>query len=216
MLYKDYKSTVFSIVPFAISEFKPGLYPGSFFIPACLDDSKPERLVVHASEHLMAVGGKKQPIRIETASYQIAKAIVDDFLDGQLFAAPNAHPGICWMQGDIPMTRIIGSPEHNLMKSLQRKWFVLVVQKTEDDWKKYKNSRVVTDQARFAVRALGIPTPEWMTTEEIGERFIKCPACSTMNDPANVVCSGCSVLFTPELMRATTNEQKLAAIKFTK
>ena len=200
MIYQNDKSTIFSIVPFAIDEFKPGIYPGQFKLPACTDDSKPQRLVVGASEHLMNVGGKRQPIRIETASYQIAKAVVDDFLDGQLFTSPDAHPGICWVQGDIPTDQfkkdcasIFAS-----MKAVQKQWFILVVHKTDDDWKKYKNSRVVTDYARFAAKALNIPTPEWMSTEEIAMNFLKCPACSTMNDPSNAVCSGCSCILNAE------------------
>ena len=216
MLFPNDQSTVFSIVPSAINEFKPGIYPGIFKIPACTDDRKPERLVVSASMHLMTVGGKKQPIQIETASYVVAKAIVDDFLDGQLYTTPDARPGICWIQGNIPVDLFLKERADMMerMQIQQRKWFILLIQKTEDDWKKYKNSRVVTDQARFAVRALGIPTPEWMTTEEVGMNFTKCPACSTMNDPVNVVCSSCSVLFTKELLGAKTREEKLANLKF--
>jgi hypothetical protein len=200
MIYPNDKSTVFSIVPFAINEFKPGLYPGQFSIPACLNDSKPERLVIGASEHMMAVGGRKQPIRIETPSYAIAKAIVDDFLEGQLFSTPNAHPGICWVQGDVPVDQFMKElPEKYLaMKVIQKQWFLLVIKKTEDDWKKYHNSRVVTDYARFAVRAIGIETPEWMITDTVGEMFNKCPACSTMNDPLNAICTGCHCVLDAE------------------
>ena len=198
-IYENDKSTIFSIAPFLIDESKPGIYPGHFTIPACLDDSKPQRLVIGASEHMMYVGGKKQPIRVTTPSYQIAKAVVDDIFDGQLFIEPDKRPGLCWIQGDISTQDFLSKNVtiYATLKIMQRKWFVLVVKKTEDDWKKYKNSRVITDQARFAVRALGLPTPEWMQADEIEANFIKCPACSTMNDNNNVICSGCSVLFTP-------------------
>ena len=93
------------------------------------------------------------------------------------------------------------------MQEVQRRWFILLVQKTEDDYKKYKNSRVVTDQARFAVRALGVPLPEWMNVEEIGLNFNKCPACSTMNDPVNAICTGCHCVL---------NEAKYKTLTFAK
>jgi hypothetical protein len=185
--------TVFSICPFPVHEFKPGLYPGQFDIPACLDDSQPMRLVVKNSEHLMSVGGQKRPLRINTSSYDIAKSVVNDFLDGQLYTEPEAHPGICWMHGDMSIEEFMSKHEqvYTYMKETQKRWMVIVVQKTEDDWKKYKNSRVVTDQARFAVRALGIPLPEWMSTQEIGLNFLVCVACRTKLEPGTVVCATC-------------------------
>jgi len=206
MIYQEDKSTVFSISPSLIDEFKPGIYPGHFVIAPCLNDSKPERLVIGASEHLMFVGGKKQPIRIVTPSYQIAKSIQDDFLDGQLVTTPNSHPGICWVQGEVTVSEFMKnhSDMYKQMQEVQRRWFIMLVQKTEDDYKKYKNSRVVTDQARFAVRALGVPMPEWMNVEEIGLNFNKCPACSTMNDPVNAICTGCHCVLNAEKYKTLT------------
>jgi len=49
-----------SISPSLIDEFKPGIYPGHFVIAPCLNDSKPERLVIGASEHLMFGPGGKE------------------------------------------------------------------------------------------------------------------------------------------------------------
>jgi hypothetical protein len=185
------KSTVFSIAPFVLQESKPGIYPGNFNVAACLDEDKPEMLVVSASDHLMKVGGQRRDVRVKTSSEEIAQSIVSDFLDGQLFTSPEAYPGICWLPGEVLTENFVETDLHKSMKATQKRWYVLIVKKTEDDWKKYHNSRVVTDQARFAVRRLGIPTPEWMTTEEIGENFNRCPACSTSNDKANAVCTNC-------------------------
>lgn len=200
MQYPNDISTIFSIAPFAINEFKPGLYPGHFKLEACLDDARPNSLEIKSSVHMMTIGGKKQPIPVTTPSYEIAKGVVTDFLDGQLFTEEDAHPGICWLQGKVHFADFVEkhADMHQAMKETQRRWLVLVIKKTEDDWKKYHNSRVITDQARFAARALGIPTPEWMSTEEIGMNFNKCPACSTMNDPANCVCTGCRCILDAE------------------
>ncbi len=71
--FKHDKSTVFSIVPYLVSQFMPGLYPGRFEIPACLDDSHPQKLTVGASEHMMYVADQKKPTRIVTPSFIIAQ-----------------------------------------------------------------------------------------------------------------------------------------------
>jgi len=196
--YKDDKSTVFSIVPFEVFEFKPGLYPGSFRVPACKDDSKPSRFVVGASEHLMTIGGKKEPIRIITPSYQIANSIVKDFLDGQLWTVPGeAQPGIAWVQGEVEVKKFLDMDLYETIRSMQRSWFVSLCKHTDDEWVKKKHHRVVSDQARFAAKYLGLE-PEWMRAEEIGFTYNKCPACSTMNDPNNIICSGCRYILIKE------------------
>ena len=204
--YKDDISTIFSIVPFAVREFKPGLYPGSFNIEPCLNDKDPQLLKIGASEHLMSVGGRKDPIRIITPSYQIANSVVMDFFDGQLWTTPEERPGICWLQGDISKSIFINMHKeiYDRIKLQQKKWFVRICKQTDNEWKKQQSYRVVSDQARFAAQFLGID-PEWMRAEEVGMTFQKCPACSTMNDPQNAVCSNCKCIL---------DEAKLKTLKF--
>lgn len=185
-------STVFSIVPFAVREFKPGLYPGTFNIEPCMNEKEPKVLTVKSSEHLMTIGGKKEPVRIITPSYQIANSIVVDFFDGQLWTTPEERPGLAWIMGDVDAHGLID--KHNdiyeRMRIQQRKWFVRICKRTDDEWKRQQSYRVVSDQARFAAQFLSLD-PEWLRAEEIAFNFHKCPACGTMNDPQNAVCSNC-------------------------
>ena len=209
MIYENDKSTVFSITPSILDEFKPGIYPGHFTMAACYDDKKPERLCVTSSDHLMEIPGKKIPVRITTPSYVVAKAIVDDFLGGQLFTTPDAHPGICWIQGEISMDDFLHkyAAVHEQLIATQKRWFLMIITKTNDEWKKFHNSRVVTDVARHAAKYLRIPTPEWMETQEISMNYNKCPACSTMNDPDNCICISC---------KCVLNAARLAELTFAK
>lgn len=203
--YEHDKSTVFSIVPYEIREFRPGLFPGNFLIAACRDEKQPERLVVGASEHIMEVGDKR-PIRVVTPSFEVARSIVSDFLNGQLWTNDEAKPGICYVQGDISIKDFLEkTPEkHNEMKANQRHWFVNVCKKTDDDWMKYKHHRVVSNQARLAARFLGLD-PEWLRAETVGLQYRKCPACSTANDQNNAVCVSC---------RCILDEAKYKSLKF--
>lgn len=208
-LYANDKSTLFSIAPFGSFENKPGLYPGNFKIEACFDDSKPFRLVIGASNHIISIGGRKEPIMVTQPSFEVAASVVRDFLDGQMFASPEAHPGICWVQGDVSLSKFILEHKdlYEEMKLAQKRWFVLLVQKTTDDWNRYHHSRVVSDPARFAVRALGIDPPEWMTMEHTALSFETCPACGTKNDRQNAVCTNC---------RCILNDEKYKKLSFAK
>lgn len=203
--FKHDQSTVFSIVPFTIHEFKPGLYPGSFKIEACLNDKVPQRLVVGASEHLMHQADAK-PIRIVTPSFVIAESLVRDFLDGQLWCDSIAHPGIAWLQGSVAISDFITKHEAMCkeMHDAQIKWFIRLCQQTDNEWAKNKHSRVVSDQARFAAKTLGLK-PDWLDVEVAGLIDKRCPACDTRNAPGNAVCINC---------RCILDEAKYKTLKF--
>jgi len=205
------KSTVFSICPFPIDQLKPGIYPGRFKIDPCLDDRTPQHLVVGVSSYVVDVPGRKTALRMTQSSILIANSIVRDLMDSMLWYEPEAHPGICWLQGEISLQKFLieHKDKHEEMRTVQKKWFINIVKKTEDDWKKYKNSRVVSDSARFAVRYLGIELPEWMSVETIGLEHVRCPACSTMNDPNNAWCMNCI----QGGIKVILNEEKFKALK---
>lgn len=198
-VYSRDKSTVFSIVPFVVGpEFKPGLYPGVFTIPACTDEMIPSRLVVGVSSHLMYIPDQS-PVRIITPSYQVANSIVRDYLDGQLFTAPDAYPGVCWIQGDVSTADFVekNTVAHERIRRVQRNWFLNLVKKTSDDWNKFHSYRVVSGPARIAARLLNLD-PEWLKDEEIALVQMRCPACGMMNDPNNAVCAHCRCVLNAE------------------
>ena len=194
-------STVFSIAPFEVFATKPGLLPGTYRIPACVDQTKPQRLLVKSGLHLMQVGGKKHPIRIETASHVIAKSIVDDCINEQLQASSNCHPGLAWIYGDISIEQftLLHKDVYESILMAQKRWFVARCKMVDNDWSRYHNTRVASDIDKFAARALGLE-PEWMKTEEI-LNFNKCVACGTMNDKTNIICSNCKLILDVEKYR---------------
>jgi hypothetical protein len=208
-MIKDFehdKSTVFSIVPYSVKEFRPGLFPGNFTIPPCTNDQKPHRLLVGSAEHLMHISDQKKPVRIDTPSFVVARSIVTDFLDGQLWTTTDAHPGIAWKHGDVSISDFLIKHKEDFdeMRRVQKNWYVLICKKTTDEWNKYKNSRVITDQARFAAKVLGL-SPEWLSEEVAGFQSDKCPACGVSNLSTNAVCSNC---------RCILNEAKFKTLRF--
>lgn len=203
-IFKD-ESTVFSIAPYELYETKPGIYPGTYRIPACTDQSKPQRLVVKSAMHLMQVGGRRKPIRIDTASTVVARAIVEDNFSAQMWSAPNCGPGLAWLFGNISLDDFMDHHKdiYQRMLSDQRNWFLARIKNVDNEWSRFKNHRVVSDIDRFAARALGLE-PDWMKTDEMFG-FQKCTACGTMNDPHNIICSNCRFIFDPK---------KFAELKF--
>jgi len=187
-------STIFSIVPEPIKEFKPGIYPGWFCLDACHDESRPQRLLIDKpSMHAMAVGGKKEPIMIPTATYVLAKAVVDDYLVCKMFTKPDARPGITWIQGDVSVSEFMSAykDEYNRIKISQKKWFMNVVKETDVYWTQSKgNPKVISDIARYAVKQLGLEK-DWAKDDIVAMEHISCPACGAKNSPHLAICNAC-------------------------
>lgn len=193
-------STVFSIVPFDIKEFKPGLYPGQFNLDICLDENKPSRLLLDGpSKHMMHVGGKDKPLVTEETSYKIAAAIVQDFLTTILYTGEECHPGITWIQGNVSIESFKNTykAEYERIKRVQKNWFLKLVNETDSDWNRYHNLKVVSSPAKFACKFLGLDK-EWMRNDVIAMNHLECPACKLKNPAGVAVCQNCKCILDAE------------------
>lgn len=190
--------TVVSIIPFELREFKPGVYPGNFNIPACLNEEEPVMFYVGSSVHVMQIGNKA-PITIETPSFRIAKSLVDDYMDGQLWLDEECRPGLTWLQGRVELDVFIDrhTATHKELLTSQRNWALEIIKHTDDDYKRYRTHKVVSDQARYFAKKLGLDT-EWMHEETLGLNDVRCPACHTPVDQKAIVCSACRCILKPE------------------
>ena len=200
-------ATIISIVPFMISEFKPGIYPGRFVIPGCLDYNKPEVLLVGTSVHFVPQynGDEELPaIVIKTNCREIADAVVKDYLQGQMDVDAETQPGILWLPGNINADefRVKHIIKYNNLKKFQSNWFRKLVQRADNDWNRYKRHTVISENQRFAGRALGMEK-EWLLPEHY-EVPVKCPSCLTNCAPEAVVCANCRCILKPEEYKKLT------------
>lgn len=205
MIDENDKSTIISIIPFEFVEFKPGVYPGSFRIPECLDEKNPTLFYVGQSEAVMQVPNA-EPLHIVTPSQTIARSIVEDFVNAQLWTTPTARPGIACLPGlvtKVALDSLHGKVLDNL-RAQQRAWFVNVCNHTSSEWNQYKSIRVVSHVARFAAKYLGLD-PEWLAVEVAGFQMEKCPACRTPCPNDAIVCAHC---------RAVLNKTTYAKLAF--
>src|SRR2546422_642883 len=76
------KSTLVSIVPFPIIEFKPGIYPGKFEIGAS-KNGVPEILVIGDSIYHVEIDENRK-ITVDCPSEKLAASIVEDYIISNL------------------------------------------------------------------------------------------------------------------------------------
>lgn len=188
------KCTLVSIVPFMISEFKPGIYPGRFVIPPCLNAKDPEILTIGTSVYFIPQfnGDEELPAHvIKTAPKDIAKSVINDYMSGQMDVNTDCCPGFVWLPGELTKEEFLNKFAllHLEMKKKQNKWFGKLVERADNDWNRYKRHTVISDNQRFAARALGL-NKDWLTTEH-HEIPVKCPACFTNCAPQAIVCANC-------------------------
>lgn len=190
-----HECTVASIYPLEIREMKPGQSPDSFFIEACTDPDEPKLLIVGQGIDCMFVGGERGTINFPVPPTEIAKAIVRDLVTSFIFADENIHPGIWWMDGNVPFDKIKGSVEHKAAKTKQMLWFTRLCNQADDHYKSTGKISGITDIQRHAARALGL-NREWMTGLDEA-RTAKCPACRSYVVEDAIVCATCRTILDP-------------------
>lgn len=192
--------TVVSIVPFEITESKPGLTPGRFTIEAS-DGETPKILHVSKAIHYVYIDDTRGSLQVRDSPDEVCNSIVNDYVTSQLAIKPNARPGIFWVHGEVREKEVALKFADRLKeaKEAQRLWMVELAKLADSDWNKYHNHQVVADIQRIAAHMIGWKPEEheWMAprTAEQGSR---CPACGQLNPPAIVVCPACKCILKPE------------------
>lgn len=185
--------TVVSIIPFAITEFKPGLIPGTFHIPAS-DGKVPVCVVVGDAKHNVYIDETRGSLPVRDASDEVARSIVEDFKDSQLGISDGCHPGIFWVPGSWDAVRVVKElPAELLAASLaQKRWFIEITKIADNDWNRYHQHNVISDFQRKAAELLGYTKEahEWMAPSLILASQ-RCPACNTSVSAGIVVCPNC-------------------------
>ena len=199
---KAYITTVASIIPFDVREEKPGMYPRSYHIAAS-DGSRPQTIHIDTGHHFVYVDSSRGSLKVPTTSLDIAKSVVNDFIQGQLRVRPECHPGIFFIPGYVTADDILEDKElsHTLkiVKSKQNLWFKAITQLADDDWQRYAKHTVISDFQRTAALHLGLSPAShpWMSPEQIIE-LPKCPACGAVHQPEIAVCGNCSCILNRE------------------
>jgi hypothetical protein len=205
------RSTVVSIVPFEINEYKPGLNPPSFFFEKCEDPTEPVCLIIEPNWFYVPVPDHPQKnFRIEVNSESLADSICRDFLNSQLArdTDSDAEPGIFWVPEAATPSIINGNyrEELNHAKARQERWFIALVKMADDDYERTRRHETISDFQRHAARALNLERPWILDSTTIKRSATKtCPVCTAQVLAESIVCPTC---------KAILDEQKYKTFKF--
>ena len=198
MAKKDFrKSTLVSVLPFALNESKPTLYPGEYHIPAAKYPDGIETLVIADAHGLLYLDADRGSLRVNIASEEVAKSIVDDYIRSVLAIDTHQRPGIFYLVGDYNSTEVAEEQAEALNKAheYQRNWFQALVRIADDDWSKFHQHKIISNIQRVAAQCLNL-SREWLTL--IPSESQLCPMCRIVVDPLAVLCMNCKTVLNPE------------------
>jgi hypothetical protein len=188
------KSTVISIFPKEIVEYKHTIQPGKFEIHSGTYD-KPAILVVGPSSWWRDIDIDQPLLEIPVSSIQIADSIVKDYCNGYLGCnMGDCMPGLFYMPGEITLEQIRTEHKKKLdtAQTKQKNWFSLLVKMADALWARSAgNPLAISDDMRLAARELNLSSnKDWMKDFTMVS-MVRCKACGALKNPEFPICATC-------------------------
>ena len=199
------KCTIVSFLPIAIpGEQKPGLYPGSFAIPAS-DGKEPSLLYVDNSITYVYLDGDRGSLPVRIPAEEVARSIVEDYCKSTpLYENGISSPGLFWVYGELTPIEIFKKHVSECKKAvaLQREWFIRLVKDADDNWEKFHQLKMISSLHRFAADYLVLERP-WNVDAEANKNT-KCPACYSVIPAEAALCMYCKAIIDIDRYNAFT------------
>jgi len=200
------KSTVISIYPKKIKEYKATIDPGIFEIePGTFE--KPAILVVGSSSWWKEVDDTQPLLEIPHSSIQVADSVVKDYCNG-VFGCDmgESMPGLFFIPGAITVKDLFENKEYNaLLKEANRKqrnWYTNLIRLGDALWTRSNgNPLSVSEDMRLAARELNMINKDWYK-DNIAMELVRCKACGALINPAYPVCPTCKAINDPAKAKA--------------
>lgn len=187
------KSTIISIFPKHIIEFKYTIVPGRFEIEAGTYDN-PKLLVVGPSSWWREFDEEQPLLEITNHSLQIADSVVRDYCNGVIGYSPDdASPGLFYLNGEFTINEARKDYRSSFERAreMQDKWFKALIKMADSLWARSNgNPLAISDDMRMAAVQTGQTVKDWMKDFRMNE-MVRCLACGNLKNPEYPVCSTC-------------------------
>ncbi len=195
------KSTIFSIFPQDINEYKITLFPPHYFIPGGTLEN-PGALVIGPGSWWKDIPESNQLIEVVHNSLDIAQSVIMDYVIGLMAYAPNAHPGVFYVPEEIEVkdAKVKYAAQFAEADQKQRAWYLRLVNFADQVWSKQPNPAVISTHMRLAANSLGLEK-DWLKNYTAAA-MSKCPACGALRDVAYPVCGSCHMIVDPDKFKA--------------
>jgi len=198
------KSTIVSILPKLITEYKPTLFPGKFTIPAAQPGDYELFIVEPSSWFLPNINDRLPPTEVPINSVELAKSIVQDYCNGIFMCnMTDQMPGLFYILGEWTRKNIHtyvneGGKSFEVMlneaRQKQKNWFMKLVESADSLWSRSNgNPLAISDDARLAAESLQLKDKPWMQDFKT-VTMVNCKSCGELVNPAYPVCKHCHAI----------------------
>jgi hypothetical protein len=204
-------STVISLVPFPISEEKPGLYPPRYHIDPS-DMKTPSLLHVGTANHFVYLDESRGSLRVPDPSDQVARSIVEDYIEAQMSIDDVARPALFWVDRKVTAEQVLEEFKVDIVRYLlhQKKWFLNVAMLADNDWSRYHQHNVISTFQRRCADLIGWNPKEheWMAPMTT-MKSTACPYCGVSVPDRLAICTNGHIV-NPKLHKEI--EERLAKV----
>lgn len=195
-------ATVVSVCNYPVGpEFKPGLFPRTYEIPAATghftDSFVPGVLIIEDGFHDIPQLDYKT-IRVTVPAIEIARSVVNDYCTAQLQVSEVALPGMFALDSGYQASEVVVMFENELGAALERHtaWCRNLVKMGDDLWNISKQSRHISTTMRNAAKFLQLQR-EWLS-DATPIMTAKCPACFSIIEQGASICKHCHAVLDKE------------------
>jgi len=206
------KTTIVSIYPREIVDTKPTLFPGRFVIPAAIGDDFSLLLIEGASYFIPSMIGNQPPTEVQVNSMSLAESILHDSIPAMNLVTSVARPGVFSIPGEynrISILKYVHADGRSFKELLQtaREWqqnyWTAVISEADYFWSKSNcNPKTIPEDAKLAVKILGLEKSKPWMENAVASELIKCKACGEMINPQFRGCKHCHAMLDPEKGKA--------------
>lgn len=198
------KSTVVSVFPRDVGDFKWSLDPSYYFIEAAPRDSF-SFVIIGPASWWKEIDEEQPPVEIVHNSFQVAQSFVNDYIRGMRACnMSDRTPGMFTVPGAYNRKSIEEKFGDKIRDAHQRQrnWYQELVRQADILWSRTNgNPLAIDDYARLAAESLGMKDKPWMQDFKTIE-MKPCKACGEMINYQYPVCRHCKAIIDPEKAKA--------------
>jgi len=191
------KSTIVSIFPKDIVEYKHTIVPGRFELGAGSYEN-PSILVVGPSSWWREIDEDQPLLEIPQHSVQIADSFVTDYCNGVLgYSTGVSSPGLFYLSGEDKTVNEIKRDYRKALdkaRDIQISWYNALIKLADSLWARSNgNPLAISDDMRLAARETGQTVKDWMKDHQMTS-MVRCDACGSLKNPDYPVCATCHAI----------------------
>lgn len=186
------KATVVMMLPYEWHREMSGHNPTYYTFPRA--ENNDFEVVVIGDTTSWTYIGEGKSLQRKHLAFDVAKELVDTYIEANLYISAEARPGVFYLEGDLTKDDVLDQFSEQLeeVRGKQNNWFVNLIAQADDAWQKHRLHREISTPQKLAAIALN-QKREWLLDAIVDNTFQACKACGSTVKAGISICPICKV-----------------------